>query len=238
MRRWPRRLVCLALLIILGEAAGGEKPSAAAPADTPGIRLIRTQPADDVELLQAHEHLLAGNFAAARLAYRQVLKREARNVDALLGLAVISRHSGQHREAGRYFAQALEADPRNDSAQAAGIAGSAGGDPIGAESRLRNLLAARPESAPLNFQLGNLLARRQRWAEARQAYAAALAGDGDNPDHHFNLAVSLEHLGRSTDAASHYRLALAAASRRAAAFAPQSAERRLQALAGAAGGAP
>jgi uncharacterized protein HemY len=93
-----------------------------------------------------------------------------------------------------------------------------GGDPQASESRLKLLLAAQPESAPLNFALGNLYARQGRWPEAQPVYFNAVAADGDNPDYLFNLAVSLDHLRQPKLAAQHYRLALDAAQRRPAAF--------------------
>jgi uncharacterized protein HemY len=80
------------------------------------------------------------------------------------------------------------------------------------------MLAAQPESAPLNFALGNLYAKQARWNEAQQVYFNAVAGDTENPDYLFNLAVSLDQMRQPKLAAQHYRLALDAAERRPAAF--------------------
>lgn len=100
-------------------------------------------------------------------------------------------------------------------------------DPQTAESRLKSLLSAQPESAALNFALGNLYARQNRWPEAQQVYFNAVAADGDNPDYLFNLAVSLDHLRQPRLAGQHYRMALEAAARRPAAFDPAGVEKRL-----------
>ena len=97
-------------------------------------------------------------------------------------------------------------------------------------SRLKTLLAAQPQSAELNFTLGNLYARQRRWAEAQQAYFNAVAADADNPDYLFNLAVSLDQLRKPRPAAQHYRLALEAAARRPAAFDGEQVRRRLAEL--------
>ncbi|MGE0080937.1 MAG: hypothetical protein AB7U81_06545, partial [Thiohalomonadaceae bacterium] len=59
------------------------------------------------------------------------------------------------------------------------------------------------------FLRGNDLAAQGRWEEAGAAYAEAFALD-QRPDYAFNLAVSLERLGRREDALHHYRVALAA----------------------------
>jgi tetratricopeptide (TPR) repeat protein len=108
------------------------------------------------------------------------------------------------------------------------LSGSAAeADPQTAESRLKTLLSAQPESAALNFALGNLYARQNRWAEAQQVYFNAVAADGDNPDYLFNLAVSLDHLRQPRLAGQHYRMALEAAARRPAAFDRDRRQKRL-----------
>ncbi|MGE0082345.1 MAG: hypothetical protein AB7U81_13725, partial [Thiohalomonadaceae bacterium] len=72
----------------------------------------------------------------------------------------------------------------------------------------RTLPHAVQQAARL-FLRGNDLAAQGRWEEAGAAYAEAFALD-QRPDYAFNLAVSLERLGRREDALHHYRVALAA----------------------------
>jgi uncharacterized protein HemY len=107
---------------------------------------------------------------------------------------------------------------------------AAGADPETTESRLKTMLAAQPESAPLNFTLGNLYARQARWSEAQQVYFNAVAAEADHPDYLFNLAVSLDHLRQSRPAAQHYQLALEAANKRPAAFDRAQVKKRLAEL--------
>jgi tetratricopeptide (TPR) repeat protein len=175
-------------------------------------------------LQSAYTKLQASQFDAARQDYEA-----AHNVDALLARAAIAQRQGRTADAERLQRRAAEADPANPAAQAA-IAGF-GNDPLAAESRLRSLLAGQPESGPLNFALGNMLARQQRWAEAQPLYFNAVAADPDNPDYLFNLAVSLDQLRQPKVAGQHYRLALEAAQRRPAAFDRDRAAVRLQQLA-------
>jgi len=123
------------------------------------------------------------------------------------------------------------ANPGDAAVQAAALGGAAAGaDPLTTESRLKTLLAAQPESAPLNFTLGNLFARQGRWAEAQQVYFNAVAAESDHPDYLFNLAVSLDHIRQSRPAAQHYRLALEAADKRPAAFDREQVKKRLAEL--------
>ncbi len=218
-------------------AALGATPRHAAPPrtePTPAaapIRLSRTPPRTDPDLAQAHARLRAGDLAGAHQSFLQVLQRDPQQTDALLALAAIAQHQGRFSEAEGWRQRALAADPSNPAAQAATLASrAAGGDAQAAESRLKTLLAGQPQSAELNFALGNLYARQQRWAEAQQHYFNAVAADPDNPDYLFNLAVGLDQLHQPRPAAQHYRLALEAAARRPAAFDSEQVRRRLAAL--------
>jgi tetratricopeptide (TPR) repeat protein len=191
----------------------GEGRSAA-----PAIRLTRSRPEPDANVEAGYASLQGNQVDTARRDYERALKADPNNVDALLALAAIAQRQGRSTDADRYRQRAIDADPRDAAAQAASLGGSASGDPLANESRLKTLLASQPESGPLNFALGNLYSRQNRWSEAQQVYFNAVATDADNPDYLFNLAVSLDHLRQPKLAAQHYRLALEAAQRRPAAF--------------------
>ena len=191
----------------------GEERTAA-----PAIRLTRSRPAPDANVEAGYASLQGNRLDTARHDYERALKSDPNNVDALLALAAIAQRQGRSSDADRYRQRALEADPGNPAAQAAVLGSGGGGDPLANESRLKTLLAGQPESGPLNFALGNLYSRQDRWSEAQQVYFNAVAAEADNPDYLFNLAVSLDHLRQPKLAAQHYRLALEAAQRRPAAF--------------------
>src|SRR5574343_783379 len=192
------------------------------------IRLVRTRPEPDANLLRGHATLERGELEQARRDYEQALQRDPNNTDALLALAAIAQRQGRAGDAEALRQRALIANPSDPATQAATLSGAAAeADPQTTESRLKTLLSTQPESAPLNFALGNLYSRQSRWAEAQQAYFNAVAADGDNPDFLFNLAVSLDQLRQPRLAAQHYRLALEAGTRRAAAFDRERVERRL-----------
>ena len=193
--------------------APGEGRSAA-----PAIRLTRSRPEPDANVEAGYASLQGNQFDTARRDYERALKADPNNVDALLALAAIAQRQGRSADADGYRQRAVDADPRDPAAQAASLGSSAGGDPLANESRLKTLLASQPESGPLNFALGNLYSRQNRWSEAQQVYFNAVAADADNPDYLFNLAVSLDHLRQPKLAAQHYRLALDAAQRRPVAF--------------------
>ncbi|MBS1141039.1 MAG: hypothetical protein H6R13_2492 [Proteobacteria bacterium] len=192
------------------------------------IRLIRTQPEPDANLTRGHSSLQRGETELARQDFEQALQRDPNNTDALLVLAAIAHRQGRPAEAENFRQRALVANPSDPAAQAAALNGpSAASDPQTAESRLKTLLSAQPDSAPLNFALGNLYSRQSRWPEAQQVYFNAVTADSDNPDYLFNLAVSLDHLRQNRLAAQHYRLAIEAANKRPAAFDRNKVEKRL-----------
>ena len=192
------------------------------------IRLTRTRPEPDINLTRGYASLERGETELSRRDFEQVLQRDPNNTDALLALAAIAQRQGRPADAEYFRQRALVANPSDPATQAAILnTPSANTDPHTAESRLKSLLSSQPESAPLNFALGNLYSRQGRWAEAQQVYFNAVAVDGDNPDYLFNLAVSLDHLRQPRLAAQHYRLALEAAAKRPAGFDRDKIQKRL-----------
>jgi len=192
------------------------------------IHLVRTRSEPDANLVRGFASLQRGEIELSRREFEQVLLRDPNNTDALLALAAIAHRQGRIADADGLRQRALVANPSDPAAQAASLNNAAAdADPNTAESRLKTLLSNQPESAPLNFALGNLYSRQGRWPEAQQAYFNSVAAEGDNPDYLFNLAVSLDHLRQPRLAAQHYRLALEASAKRPAAFDRDKIQKRL-----------
>ena len=181
-----------------------------AEVDAP-VKLSRNQPKPNLLLEHAYDALLAGKLSEAQRGYEQVLRSDAKNTDALNGLATIAASQGQADRAEAYYLRALESDP-NDATAQAGLINIRGQDDTGlSESRLKTALSSQPDSPVLHFALGNFYARQQRWSEAQQAYFKAYSAEPDNADFIFNLAVSLDHLHQNKLAAQYYQMALSAA---------------------------
>ena len=162
---------------------------------------------------------LAGDLTTARTDYQQALREEPGNRDALLGLAALDVRTGRYETAEALYLKLLQSDPRDSQAQAALIALRSGrSDPLATESRVKSLLAGDPSAHALNFALGNQFAQQNRWAEAQQEYFKAYAGEPDNADFAYNLAVSLDHLRQATQALEYYQRAIALAQKRGASF--------------------
>lgn len=198
------------------------------PAPEAGIRFSSSRGALDKALHSGHANLRAARFDQAIVDFENVLQRAPHHTDALLALAAIAQHQGRQDDAEEFRQRAWIADPSDPAVQAAVLSGKAGRvDPQLTESRLKSLLAAQPDSAALNFAIGNLFAGQKRWSEAQQAYFNAVAADGNNPDYLFNLAVSLDQLRQTAIAARYYRMAIETARSQPAAFDSELVRKRL-----------
>jgi tetratricopeptide (TPR) repeat protein len=165
-------------------------------------------PSIDPTLVSAYQAFTRGQDSAAQQLYRQVLQKDVRNIDALLGMAAIAQRQGRNADAAGWFQKVLEIEPRNTIAQSAMIDSQVESDSISTESRLKNMLALQPEAAHLYATLGNLYAEQNQWSLAQEAYFNASRYAPGNADYAFNLAISLDQLGKADLALKQYRRAL------------------------------
>ena len=210
------------------------RPTPAAPAKSAtgdAIQFLHTQPTAERPPPLGRQHLKNNQLELARLHFEAELRRDPRQVDALLTLAAIALRQQRADDAELLYRQALSANPGHPDVLAAALNGSAAGaDQKATESRLKTLLASHPASAALHFTLGNLHARQGRWHEAQQAYFNAVAVEGRNPDYLFNLAVSLDHIRQARAAAHYYQQAISATRDQPGAFDNEQAQARLREL--------
>ncbi|MDZ4141171.1 MAG: tetratricopeptide repeat protein [Methylotenera sp.] len=162
----------------------------------------------DPALLAAYQAFTRGENAVAQQQYRQVLQRDVRNVDALLGMAAIAQRQGRDADAVGWYQKVLEIEPRNTIAKSAMVNLQANNDIVGTESRIKNMLAQQPDAANLHAALGNLYAEQGQWPSAQQSYFEASRLAPSNADYAFNLAISLDQLGKSGLALKQYQRAL------------------------------
>ncbi len=189
------------------------KNNAAIASDSASFSVTKStsQPSVNPVLMSAYEAYNAGNDTEAQQLYKQVLKRDIRNVDALLGLGAIASRQGRSADANAWYGKVLEVDPRNNIAQAALLDNRSQGNELTNETSLKNMLAKQPDDANLHVALGNLYAEQNQWPAAQQAYfdAYSLNKTADNA---YNLAVSLDQMGKSKLALPYYLHALEQAS--------------------------
>ncbi|MEO8442664.1 MAG: tetratricopeptide repeat protein [Betaproteobacteria bacterium] len=210
-------------------AAPAAKPSS--PRETIKITTGTATPTINPVLSEAYNALAAGNLDASQKLYSQLLKSDARNIEALLGLAAIATQQGDRDTSTRNYVKVIELDPRNSLAQAALIGMVGAADPQSAETRVKQLIERDPSSAYLYFTLGNTYVDQQRWSDAQQAFFQAHHLQPDNPDYAYNLAIALEHIGQPKSALDFYRRAvLLAAAKGHANFNAAAAQERVNKL--------
>lgn len=210
----------------------GQAAVAPAPREEAVIRIERGRRPDRVNtlLLSAYEHFQAERWSQAEQAYGVVLAGDPGNRDARLGLAALAARTGDRNMAIDQYRELLRINPRDATAFAA-LAALEQVQDGNSESELKLRLAEQPNSAHLHFTLANLYAAQRRWPQAQQAYFEAQRLAPDNADYAFNLAVSLEHLGRPGPAVEYYRRALQLARSQAVQFDHATAQGRVAALA-------
>ncbi len=167
------------------------------------------------------------DYATAKSIYESVLAKEPHNHDANLGIAAIAMQTGDVETARDIYIGLLERDPRDPHAHA-GLANVAqsGGASL-SESRLKQLIGHRPNDSNLQFALGNLYVQKQSWPDAQQAFFNAWKGDSQNADYAYNLAVSLDHLGKHKEALAYYKDSLKLASGKNISFSPDAVRNRV-----------
>lgn len=191
------------------EAAGADTAQRSKP-PAPAVVVRRGEPLEP-PLMRAFAAWQAGRVQEAEHLYRQVLAADARQPDALLGLAAIAETRGDRTEAAAYYRRVLQLEPDHSIALAALAELSAGNDATAQESVLRQALARRPLEASLHTALGRLLAAQHRWSEAHQAFLSAWQLEPASADRAYDLAVALDRLRKTDAAAQMYAQALALA---------------------------
>jgi len=105
-----------------------------APKAPAGMSIERQQASDTITpaLQDAYQAYQRGDYATASQGYKDVLKQDARNRDALLGLGAIAQQQSQDQAAQHYYRQVLLLDPRDPVALGAmaGYSASNGADTL------------------------------------------------------------------------------------------------------------
>lgn len=162
----------------------------------------------NVLVTKAWRHYSQGEYTAAKLVYIDVLSRERNNRDALLGTAAIAFKQKDIERAKSIYGELIELNPRDPIAVAALINLEKVGADTMSESRLKFLIQKNDETAHLYFALGNIYSKQSRWPEAQKSYFKALKSDNDNADYAFNLAVSLDQMGKQKEAITFYKVSM------------------------------
>lgn len=208
-----------------------KKTSAAASA----VSFQKTNKADPVaeKLEEAWAAYEAARYDRAKTLYKDVLIIEDNNRDALLGLGAIAVVEKDNVAARNTYILLLQQDPRDPIAIAA-IASLRNSEVSteADEKYLLNMLQRNPDDAHLNFALGNIYAQQNKWKPAQQSYFNAWQRDNENADYIFNLAVSMDQLGKRKQAADLYRDCLSKSGDGQVVFSREAVQKRITELSG------
>ncbi|MFK5947703.1 MAG: tetratricopeptide repeat protein, partial [Methylococcales bacterium] len=196
------------------------------------VRVKHQQPAIFRTLNKAYKAYRNNDLANAELLYKQILRKQPSNIDALLGLGTVAEQYGYVQRAQVLFEKVLRLDGNQTIARNALIRLQKSQTPSETESRYKILQQKFPDNTQVYASLANLYASQQRWQEAQQAYFSAIEHSPNNADFHFNLAISLEHLRKKNIALRYYRQALQLAQNTPASFDKSVVEHRIQQLQG------
>lgn len=222
--------------------ASEKKPVAVKPArqsqiiDKPApsvVTIKKTQKSDPVgdNLDAAWIAYGNGKYEQAKQHYAQVLNYEENNRDAQLGLAAIAVIQEDITRARRIYLSLLKQDPR-DPVAIASLAGlSSDETSLKADNDyLLSLLEKNPEAPHLNFSIGNNFAKQKKWSSAQKYYFKAWQLDIENADYLFNLAVSMDQLGKPQQALGFYRDSLKKSSGKTVSFSAVAVQKRIDEL--------
>ncbi len=198
-----------------------ESPSPQRRTDSPSIYQL---------LSTAYQAYQGNRILDARHYYQQVLTRQPRNRDALLGLAAVAVRQGYNDEAQSLYRRQLELDPKDGTAQTGLLNLLSTGDSGANESLIKQMLRKHGETAYLRFALGNAYAAQLRWEEAQRSYFRAYSAAPQNANYLFNLAVSLDHLHQDRMALQYYQWAIDMAAGQVAKFDIEAARQRIRIL--------
>jgi len=196
------------------------------------IKIARKIVKDPTGILvrQAYIAFNQQDYKTSEKLYKKASKEEPKNRDALLGLAAIAVKQQRYEYARQKYLQLRRLNPK-DSIAIAGL--SAIQNKINSamsESELKFVLHEQPESAHLYFALGSIYANQKKWADAQVSFFSAWSAENTNADYAYNLAVSLDQLGKKAQAKQLYALSLKLNKTNKWNFSNQTVEKRIRTL--------
>ncbi len=159
-------------------------------------------------LEQALGHLQSGRFREAEAVYREILKAETENVDALHLLGVAVFQAGGDGEAAGFIERSLDLSPGNvDALNNLGQVYEFLDRTDDAMDAYRKAVTAVPGFAPALANLGTALLQKGEAEEAVDCLEGALKDFADDPDVLGGLGKALAAVGSPDEAVVHLRRA-------------------------------
>ena len=171
-------------------------------------QMLVTAPPGASKLELAYAALTQGRLSDAASGYKEILKVNPEERDALLGLAYVSHKEGRDEEARDYYKRVLRQEPGNPTARAGLLIQNLSNDAEDVSASSRDVAEQHPGSAAAQSVLGHSLVRQGRLADAQMAFQRAQMLEPSVALHAFNLAVALDRLKSHAMARTFYERAL------------------------------
>jgi tetratricopeptide (TPR) repeat protein len=153
-----------------------------------------------------------GRFTEARDAFTESLRLDGNQQGVLADLGVVFLSLGQAEKAVECLNQAMAMSPSSSKVPTIrtylAMAASAQGNDDEAIRQLNQALKLNPDAANTHYNLGDILAKRRRYAEAVAQFEEVLRLKPGFAKAHCHMADALGEQGKGEEAVRHYRSAL------------------------------
>ncbi len=194
----------------LGASAG---PRQVDPRYEPGSSFVvvhKNAPANSqqAKIVAAQRALKLGRNSAALELYEGLYKKNRKNPQILMGLAVAQQQNGFNESAVATYEELIKVDPRNSNAISNMMGLLEQRQPRTAYNKLMKMWNSGAENPVVAAQLGLVSAKMGNLEEASRYLGVASSMEPQNPLHFYNLAIVLDKANSSTSAIEYYQKAL------------------------------
>lgn len=161
-------------------------------------------------LQEAWQAWQVGQVDLSEAKYRQVLEKQPRNRDALIGMYVLFQLKPETQANAQQLKQQLQALYPNDLEIKEVLQRGTNTPSVSAtlESDLKQQQLLEPQSSSSFYRLGIFYASKQRWSEAQAQFFKAASIDPGQPEYLANLAICYDQLGKRALAIQAYQRAI------------------------------
>jgi len=155
--------------------------------------------------------LRRNSYKHAQESYKNALRLDSSNADALFGVAAVDFVAGETDAAIAVYKAGIARFP-NDARFYVACAEMLLASPDSlklqaeAESLLQKAVKLAPQSAEAHYQLGQLATHKNRLQDAEAEFVLSLHSDPDRSKAHFALSVVYRRMGRADDATKEYTI--------------------------------
>jgi len=194
----------------LGASAGPRKVD---PRYEPGSSFVvvkkdASSSSRQANIVAAQRALKLGRYAAALELYEKLYKKNPKNMQVVMGLAVAQQHNGFNESAIATYEEILKRNPRHTGAMVNLMGLLERNQPRVAYKKLQKLWNRGGQNPAVAAQLGLVSAKLGNYDEASRYLGIASSLEPNNALHHYNLAIVLDQAQSPRFAIESYQKAL------------------------------